>query len=178
MVDKSNLKEASNILDVGDVILTFNNDNLFSQFIADVTDSDWSHASIYLGNGMIAESTALGAHISPLSNYFTGKHNIAIQRHLFLTPDERAAVTKDVMKKMDKRYGYLQMVWYLFVRLIGKSENPKWQLDLEPNAMVCSEAIAEVYRDSGYDIKPNYKSAGIEPVDFWESEQFVNIWNR
>jgi uncharacterized protein YycO len=176
MANKESLKEASKVLDVGDVILTHNTENPLSIFIADITNSKYSHVVMYVGNGLIAESSVYGTVIVPLEKYFKGKHDIAIMRHLFVTPEERKELVQSALRIMGKRYGYLQLFWYLFIRLIGKSESPKWQLDLEPNAMVCSEAIAVVYKELGYDIKPGFETAGVEPVDFWQSEQFTCLW--
>jgi hypothetical protein len=68
------------------------------------------------------------------------------------------------------------MLWYAFIRLVGQSENPKWQLDLQPRAMVCSEAVAKAYKLCGYDIKPGFQSSGVEPVDFVESKSFERIF--
>ena len=51
MATKESLKRVNKVVGVGDVILTYNKENVLSQFIANVTESDWSHCAMYVGNG-------------------------------------------------------------------------------------------------------------------------------
>ena len=164
------------VLEDGDVLLALNINNELSKLIAEVTHSQYSHAFMYIGNGFIVESTFGGVQISPLKKYDDGHHHVISVRHKTLSAEERQKVRKSALKYLGKKYGYPQLLWYLLARMIGKSEDPKWQLDLDKNGMVCSEAIARAYEDNGFRIKDGLEPYAIEPVDFVESEHFVRIF--
>jgi uncharacterized protein YycO len=170
-----NYKEVMAEVKPGDVFVTFNRTNRFSKMIANVTRSDWSHVFMYVGNGNIVESGKPGVLISRLRTYFYGNHNVALLRHKKLKEEQRPELVEKVLAHVGKKYGRLQFVWYLFIRLIGQSENPRFQLDLQPNAMVCSEAIAYAYKEMKLNIKPYFRPAGTEPADFIESQNFEVI---
>lgn len=176
MSDLTLYKQALKDLSEGDVLVSFNKTHKVSAIIASTTDSSWSHVSMYIGQGMILESSTHGVVISPLKNYFQGKHNIMGLTHVKATLEKKIDIKDKALSFVGKRYGYLQMLWYAFVRLVGKSEDPTWQLDLQPRAMVCSEAIAKAYKLNGYDIKPGFKSYGVEPVDFVQSKSFKRVF--
>ena len=159
----------------GDVILSYNTENLLSLAIATVTESKWSHVFLYLGSGNILESVIGGVQISPLKKYFKPYYNLCLLRHKHITRRDANRVTKSAVKYVGYDYGYLQLFWYLFLRLIKRSEDPMWQMDIEDSAMVCSEAIAQAYQDVGLVIKPGFKPAGMEPADFYESPFFDKI---
>jgi hypothetical protein len=166
--------EIIKLLKPADVLLSFNRDNKLSATIARITDSSWSHVMMYIGNGNIVESSVGGVHITSIKHYLDDKYDLCLLRaNLFSQQDKK--IVKYSLSLVGKKYGYLQMLWYAFIRLIGKSESPKWQLDIQPNAMVCSEAIAESYRKNGLTIKTSIKDTGAEPADFWESNIFRKI---
>lgn len=163
------------LIEPGDVFLSFNNGSKLSKWIANITNSEWSHVFMYIGNGNIVESTGHGGvRIGPLKKYFEGEHDVAILR-LKATEIERNILVEKVLNHVGKRYGRLQILWYLILRWIRQSENPRFQLDIQPNAMVCSEAVATGMDELGYEIKPGMKPAGVEPADFAESDQFEEL---
>ena len=158
-----------------DIILTFNRDSKLSRAIANITDSGYSHTMIYIGNGFVLESSVGGVQISPLKKYTEEKYNIAILRASISKADKEVVVEKS-LELLGKKYGYLQLFWYLFIRLIGQSENPRWQLDIQPRKMVCSEAVAVAFGEAGVDVKKGFQDSGIEPVDFLESPWFKKVY--
>lgn len=175
MTDKIRYKIVKTALQKGDVILSLNIDNALSKTIKEVTNSKYSHTMMYVGNGNVLESTIGGTKITPLAHYVTPVYNICIVRPL-IDGYERDKVVAESLKLLGKRYGYLQLFYYLFLRLIGKSEDPTWQLDIQPNALVCSEAIALAFEKIGKPVKSKLKSSQIEPVDFIQSPNFVKVY--
>lgn len=174
MIDKIRYKAVKSVLEKGDVILTLNIDNALSNTIKNVTHSKYSHVIMYIGNGNVIESTIGGTKITPLAHYITPNYNMCVMKPL-IESYERDKVVEESLKLLGKRYGYVQLAYYLFLRLIGKSEDPSWQLDIQPNALVCSEAIALAFEKIGKPVKSKLKSSQIEPVDFIQSPQFVRV---
>jgi hypothetical protein len=65
-----------------DVLLSRHTTDLISSFISVFDDGSWSHMSIYLGNGLVAESEpGHGAHIEPLGKYNDPVYRLALLRH-------------------------------------------------------------------------------------------------
>lgn len=174
-IDVDRYKKVLVLLQKGDVILSFNKNNRLSETIARVTDSDYSHTMLYIGNGNVVESTVGGTKITPVKHYCQDVYQICIRRPN-ITKEQKEGVVKKSLTLLGKRYGYLQLAWYLFLRFIGQSENPKWQLDLQPNAMVCSEAIAYAFGELGIRINGRLDYSQIEPEDFAASRVFVTIF--
>jgi len=174
---RNKYKYVKKMLRPGDVILSLNKENLLSGAIKTVTESNWSHTMMYIGNGLIVESTIGGVRTYPLKHYTTSKYNIAVLRCKDLSDSQRKILIKRVKQYIGMRYAYVQILWDFFLRIIGRSEDPKWQLDVQPNAMMCSEAIARAYGELGFEIKPSFKPAGVEPADFYESLSFVHLYD-
>lgn len=174
MLDKVRYKVVKSTLEKGDVILTLNIENALSNAIKNVTNSNYSHVIMYIGNGNIIESTMGGTKITPLAHYISPKYNMCVLKPQ-IDSYERGLVVEESLKLLGKRYGYIQLFYYLFLRLIGKSEDPKWQLDIQPNALVCSEAIALAFEKIGKPVKAKLRPSQIEPVDFIQSPQFVKV---
>ena len=171
MASKKSIKN----LEIGDIGLSLNKESVASKLIAKVTDSDWSHVFMYIGNGNIIESTIGGVQITPLEKYLKENYNLVFLRLKGYSATERVLFAQSVLKYVGKRYGWFQILWYLFIRIIKKSESPKWQLDIQKRAMVCSEAIAQAMKDLGVEVKPNFNPAGVEPADFYESDKFKRV---
>ena len=171
-------KQFKELVRVGDVFTSLHTEKELSQTIADITDGEWSHTFMYIGHGVVAEVAIhkgkWGGQVTDLDYYLENPYNLRMLR--MKNPDN--AVLKKVAKNtkgfIGVKYGFLQIVWDLFLRLIGKSENPRWHVDVDPG-MVCSEAIGWAFWKEGIAIKPGFKPAGLEPVDFVQSEIFEVI---
>jgi uncharacterized protein YycO len=174
MTDTIRYKETVKLLAKGDVILSFNTENKLSDIIANVTKSKYSHVMMYIGNGNVVESSIHGVAITPFKHYIQPHYNIRVLSPI-MSDDKKEQVVKESLALLGKKYGYLHLVWYAFLRLIRQSENPKFQLDLNPNKLVCSEAIATAYANIGKSIKGQLKPSQIEPVDFQQSGRFKTI---
>jgi uncharacterized protein YycO len=171
------LDDLMNLAKPGDVILMTSNKKI-SEIIREVTNSDYSHTAMYIGNGEIVESTSGGVRIVDLKIYDDNAHPdfILLAAKGRIHTEDRKQLVKSVLKYVGYRYSYLQIIWGLILRLIGKSENTRWQKDLTKRAMHCSEAVATAYKEIGIYIKPDMIPAGVEPVDFLESKVFNPVY--
>jgi len=161
-------------IQTGDILLTRGIYSPISEVIAGITRSYWSHTVLYIGNNKIIESVYSGVKINPLDVYFTGENAVGLYRYInALTPERQAILVKFARKYAGLEYGWLQLMWQLILRLVGKNEDKDWNLDVSPG-MICSELVARSYESVGIKFK-NLPSYQMEPVDFDESPFTVRI---
>jgi UDP-2,3-diacylglucosamine pyrophosphatase LpxH len=171
-VHEKNFAKVKKVLQKGDVILTRNLDNKFSQLIASASGGVYSHAMMYVGNNQVIESTigkTDGVQISLIDKYLDGSHELAI---LSLKDQTKVdAVIKSFYSLLGKKYAYLQLLLdgiYLFVRKVLKKNISK-KMDLS-DGVVCSEAVAKALHDNGYDFEPT-----TSPNDFLDRTDVFDI---
>lgn len=158
----------------GDILLSRNKKNAISTTIASITKSNWGHAFLYIGDGKILESNSHGVVINPLSHYFNTKYDVGLFRlKEELSTEQIEKLIKKARKLLGIKYGYLQLLWFLILRIFGKSEDPDWSLDVD-KGMVCSELIATAYEFVDVKFK-NLPPHQIEPADLDESNKTVRI---
>lgn len=138
----------------GDIILTYNTENPVSTAITAISESDYSHSLVYLGNGLIIESTLGeydGVHIGSINKYLQGKHNIEILR----LKDQSIVplFIKNLESFLGLKYSKIQLAVFAGYFLLKKfGIHIKRNIDIEENQMVCFELVAEALTKSGINI--------------------------
>jgi len=129
---------------------------------------------LYIGEDKLIDAIWSGVKIRPLNDYFHGEYSLGLFRHItLLTVEQQTYLVKAARKFAGLDYGWLQLGWQLILRLLGKSEDPDWGLEVKPG-IICSELVAKAYKKIGIRFKdiPPYQ---MEPVDFDESPITVRI---
>ncbi len=158
----------------GDMLLSRTISSPISKIIAGITRSNWSHSFLYIGDDKIIESDWKGVVIKRLEHYLNDKFTVGLFRvKPELTEDEAERLVKEMRKLLGIHYGYLQLVWQLILRLIGKNEDPDWAIDVD-TGMICSEAMATAYKKINRQIK-DLPPHQMEPEDFDSSIITIRI---
>jgi uncharacterized protein YycO len=126
------------------------------------TFSDWNHAGIYIGDGLIIEARPTGVSISKLSKY--NGYTIAWNQHEGLTEEQRAKIVKRAHKFVGGKYGGWSILalglkclgLWVFPNIIKRAENE--------NAVICSQLVAWSYSIGGVKVSKK-KHALVTPKD-------------
>lgn len=90
----------------GDIIHTMNTKNIISKIISYVTQSPWSHAAVYVGNGMIIEATTPnGVTETNLEKYNDPKFRLGLYR-IELSDEQETAIVAKARESLGTPYGY------------------------------------------------------------------------
>ena len=155
-------------LEPGDVLLIDGNTRL-SVIIKYLTQSTWSHAALYIGDGLgadakgeklvLIEATAKeGVIAAPLGRY--AHFNTRICRPVHLSDDDRRRVIDYAVRSLGKQYDVRQIVdllRYLFPYPPVPVAVRRRMLALasgDPTRAICSTMIAEAFQSIGYPILP------------------------
>jgi hypothetical protein len=157
------------VLQVGDVILVEGNQR-FSTAVKYLTQSTWSHAVIYVGQGngldlltpetpsIIEADLQNGVVAVPLSKY--AEFNTRICRPIGLDTDERQKVVQFMVDSIGMNYD-LKNVIDLARYLIPTPPVPnRWRRSMlalgsgDPTRVICSTRIAQAFQSVGYPILP------------------------
>lgn len=153
----------------GDVLLV-EGDTRVGSIIKYLTQSTWSHAALYVGEGRthpetgepyelveaLAEDGVIGV---PLAKY--AKFNTRICRPMGLTDDERARVVNFALSYLGRQYDtryILDLVRYLMPRPPVPMALRRRMLALgagDPTRAICSTMIAQAFHEVGYPILPD-----------------------
>lgn len=164
-----NLKDFRFNLSKGDILLSYKKGNVLSSGIAAVTESEYSHALMYIGNNQVIESIGSGVQISPVDKYFSGDYDVC--KISLIDNSKIDKVISLLHSKLGLKYGYLQnflsLITIIFNKILRK--DVRKYIELNEENYNCSELIAssikEVY---GY----NYNSANFFPSDFLSYTQY------
>lgn len=171
----NNHPELRSKIKAGDILLSRKHGDTISHAIQKVTGSKWSHSFCYIGDGKIIDSDWKGITCKSLEYYLNNEYEVGLFR---VTPELTEEQTKNFLDKFRSylgiKYGYLQLIWQFILRVLGKSEDPDWGIDVDPG-MICSEAMSRAFRWVGKVIKPKLHHSQIEPVDFEESMITIRI---
>jgi hypothetical protein len=159
----------ASVLQVGDVILVEGNQR-FSTAVKYLTQSTWSHAAIYVGQGngldlltpetpsIIEADLRNGVIAVPLSKY--AEFNTRICRPIGLDADERQKVAQFMVDSIGMNYD-LKNVIDLARYLIPTPPIPnRWRRSMlalgsgDPTRVICSTRIAQAFQSVGYPILP------------------------
>lgn len=168
----SDLQTMRDILEPGDIVLVEGNQKV-SSAIKYLTQSTWSHASIYVGDAisvpvneeddpadrpcLVEVNLGEGCVSVPLSKYET--YNTRICRPVGLTDEDRNKVIKFMVSKIGLQYDHtniFDMLRYFFPipiplrfrrRMIALGSG-------DPSRAICSSLIAQAFQSVGYPILP------------------------
>ena len=155
----------------GDVLLVDGNSR-FSTAIRYLTQSTWSHATLYVGDGRLLEADVIaGVHTVPLATY--ARHHTRICRPVGLDADEIDRVVEAAHAHLGNQYdmrNLLDLTRYLLGTPPIPNRYKRRVLALgsgDPTRAICSTLIAEAYQSVLYPILPE---AGEAPGDDPDSE--------
>ncbi len=131
------------MLKPGDVIL-FQGKSFVSRGIMWFTDSEYSHAALYVGDGYIIEATAAGVEKNRLD--FSHCSSYCIRRAEWLTDGQISRIVEKAYALIYDEYDMKQLFTlgaYYFFRKLGIT----WAALVAnmPNRMICSELVAVCY---------------------------------
>ena len=145
-VREINFSSLKKKLQPGDILLTFNKTNIFSSAITTISQGDYSHGLVYLGDNLVIESTLNsennGVHINSLSKYLEGNHDLEVLR--LKDQNKVAPFVLDLRSKLGLKYSKLQLLVlakYFILRFFGV--NIKSNIDVNISEYVCFELIAD-----------------------------------
>lgn len=178
IIKKFKTKDVRQSLKKGDYILSGDSDNIVSNAIKSVTDSNYSHAMIYIGHGRVLEAVGKGVIIAPVDKYFDGGHDL-----LILRLNDRSKVGKIIKylnKKLGRKYSKIQIVVDLILvgikKLTGKDFRRDWKVDIDKKGEVCSELQAEgIWKVMQKRVVPGINPSETFPSDFIKSKLFHKI---
>ncbi len=147
------------VLRAGDVLLVDGGQNKVSAAIKYLTQSTWSHAALYLGEGQLIEvEVGIGIAQVPLEKY-AGYH-LRICRPVGLGPQALQQVLDFARARLGGQYD-MRNVLDLARWLFPFPPVPRWLRRRmiafgsgEPTRAICSSLIAEAFNHVGYPILP------------------------
>ncbi len=157
----------------GDIIFTFNKKNFVSYIIWNFSKLNQlklkvSHVALYLGDGLIAESTVgKGVRIESIDKYKDPKYIVRVGR---CKDYVNAEVLIEYCKSKNRiKYAYFQLLVIILKKIF------KFKVgDIQEDAMICSEFIVNAYKAVHIELISNKCAANTSPVDILHSDK-INI---
>jgi len=107
------------------------------------TFSDWNHAGIYIGDGLIIEARPTGVSISNLNKY--DGYTIAWNQHENLTDAQRTKIVERAKKFVGGSYGAWSII-VIGLKCVGLSVLPNLIRRAEnEDSVICSQLVAWSY---------------------------------
>jgi hypothetical protein len=166
-------------LQIGDIGFTFKRGNIFSKLVYLVsvwkkntkTSTKISHCFVYMGDGLIAESSFHGVGIFNLKKY-GDKYDIYFKRvDKILTPQEQQTLWMHAAEQAGiTKYSYVQLLSFLFGKIFNVTMKDYSKVD-----KVCSEFVSEAYRKIDVQFTTNNLPSNDTPLDIFESDKLVNV---
>ncbi len=164
------MSELEKILTAGDVIVIEGKTPLVSGGIKLITNSQWSHSSMCIGDNYTIESDWGGVQINHIRKF--NRYNYCVYRHKQATVSDIEEAIEWSKKQIGKRYDFWGMFGIVFSKLRPIKDN---KLD-DKNLYWCSELIADAYRIAGLEVCDGKETWEISPADFARSEDFSKIY--
>jgi uncharacterized protein YycO len=168
--DKQNL---FNSLKAGDILLVYNKRNIISFLITKITNTPWSHAALYVGNGEVVESTFSGVGKNCISKYYGDQFKLAGFTVIEATEEQRQGVVSQAEKRIGRRSGFFQILYLYFMYAFNLVGNSFWQREVDAGD-ICSEMIARGYQDAGLKLC-NKSPSMVIPNDFAHCDKIKQI---
>ena len=132
-----------------------------------------SHSFIYLGDGMVAESTwGYGAIIRSVKHYAASMYNVYVGKYSFTDEEKDTIVQNAIALTNGTSYSLIQ-IFILLLR--GTILNCIPFKDYDKAGMTCSEYVAAVFKNSGKDLFPGKDAADVLPAEILNSGIFTII---
>ena len=151
---------------VGDIIGT-RNSGKFSTLIRRETRGDYSHVSLFLGEGLICEAEPPRARIVPATPFVMVNSRSSVR---VLRPPQGAISTPRV--QMEATF-YVRNL-YSFAKALA-FKVPWASRVSASDANICSELVAEIYKRAGLVLCPAKDTAQVSPADILASESLVDV---
>jgi cell wall-associated NlpC family hydrolase len=164
-------------LDPGDIIVTSSSDSI-SQAIRIATWSRFSHAVLYVGDGMVEQADARGVTIEPLETLLSHVSQDGVIRDLAIDDMQRAAVVADAIKYEGRPYNYagLAAIAIKKAERLNQAANPGIRSIIsvltkpetipdflaDGHSFFCSQLVVTAYADAGV---PLHTTNGASPGD-------------
>src|SRR3989344_1111606 len=152
----------------GDIILAHSKKSVFGKLISLFTKSKFTHAALYLGNGLIVESDKelRGVVVSPLVSYYDyKKHKLKAFRPKFLSEGKAMEIAEDVFGKVGSPYDFRQIVGHAY-RKISSLIGVVREVPDAKNSFICTELIAKAFEKStGKRFHPEIDAKNLTPAD-------------
>lgn len=157
-------------LQPGDILLVEGNQHI-SAVIKYLTQSTWSHATLYVGDALpepedgserprlIEVNMGEGCVAVPLSRYRT--YNTRVCRASGLTPDDRKAIVDFMTSHLGMKYDLRNIIDLLRYFFPFPPVPVRWRRRMialgsgDPTRAICSSLIAQAYQNVGYPILPD-----------------------
>ena len=182
---KSDFDKIIKIIQPGDVLLVEGKQR-FSKAIKYLTQSNWSHSAIYIGDEKLIEADLKeGVRIIPLQKYM--EYHTRICRPKNLSKSDENAILNFVNSKIGGQYDIKHASNLLKIALNPRLNLRKVLKNLgssDPTEVICSSLIADAFQSIHYPILPIKKELGgynminptlITPSDFDLSPYFYII---
>lgn len=165
-----------------DIIASILGQNV-AKIVKNITDQDYLHAEMYIGNGYIMAAWMNGVHIakyplSILAKFDVYRHRDKRIKALIrerIKDDLKAFVKGETTKYINKPYDLQSLILNSVSEIVGIVKNEEqFENSLgydNPHAYICSEMIARIYHDVGVNIKQNLEF--ISPDDIAKCPEFV-----
>lgn len=161
----------ASVLQPGDILL-IEGDSRISVAIKYLTQSSWSHACLYVGDGqetpeepvLLEADLRDGVHLVPLKKY--AQFNLRICRPVGLTAGETSTLTEFARSKLGHQYdlkNILDMIRFLIQRPAVPNRYRRSMLALgsgDPTRAICSTLIAQSFQAIDYPILPRLGHEG------------------
>lgn len=186
---------AASDLQVGDIILT-KGDTPQSKGIRSVTNSQYSHAMLYVGNGKIIEAIGKGVVEQTLTAAAKNVSGAVVLRHSNISDAQRKTVALYAKSKIGRPYDTTgaigsstsspkaQILGLLSPPLVGIAQLMDLANRLGPNSdFYCSELVALAYADAGAPLLPEKRlefgksAASTHPGEIHKSHSLKIIGN-
>lgn len=169
--DTVSMDVVAGVIQPGDILLV-EGDSRISVAIKYLTQSSWSHACLYVGEGgegpeeplLLEADLQQGVQLVPLSKY--SRFNIRICRPIGLTADEVSKLVGFARSKLGHQYdlkNVFDLVRYLVQRPAVPNRYRRSMLALgsgEPTRAICSTLIAQTFQYIDYPILPRLGDEG------------------
>lgn len=141
----------------GDVLLVDGNRRV-SVAIKYLTQSTWSHAALYVGDGLVEADVVEGVRAVPLSEY--RNFNTRICRPVGLGDEDREAVIRYATGRIGLKYDLKNIIDLLRYLLPTPPVPTRWRRRMlqlgsgDPTRAICSGLIAQAFQSVRYPILP------------------------
>ena len=149
-----------------DIIITYNPHSWLHRLIYGVTHYKAAHVALYLGDGMIIESNSTGVHRKPWKNYRDGML-VYLARPIAMMEMAELKIRAACLDRENEPYAFGQLVAIFFKNLFHVRHVP----DVSKQAVICSEFVADVFREGGINLCPDLNPWEVTPGDIMKSDR-------
>ena len=179
--NKFKLLVLENLLNNGDVLVTYRKNSLLSWIISKLTSKynfRASHIGIKLDNG-IYESSFEGVKKTNINKFLKNYDLIYIMRLKEDVIINKEKFYNDLKNMIGTKYGFLQIIVDFIVLLFSSmfSINFRYFFDKDYDKnIVCSEYVAKALKKQNIYVIENVEPHFITPFDYIQSEKFTMVY--